>query len=122
MTFMYKIIFAVLIICGIGIYYWFTQKKIETLTASISKYEVAVKQSEATINQLQVDAEENQKQITELSNSLAKAEVYNDELRQTLRKHNLERLAVKKPGLIEKRINDASKKLIDDIIADTVSN
>lgn len=116
---MYRIIFMVLMAAVLVGYYWFTQKKINALTANISKYEVAVKQSEATINQLKTDAEENQKRMSELSDSLAKAEVYNDELRQTLRKHNLERLAVKKPGLIQKRINDASKKLIDDIIADT---
>ena len=119
---MYRIIFMILMAVVLAGYYWFTQKKIEALTANISKYEVAVKQSEATINQLKTDAEENQKRMNELSNNLAKAEVYNDELRQTLRKHNLERLAIKKPGLIEKRINSASKKILKDIIADTTSN
>lgn len=116
---MYRIIMiASLVVILIG-YYAASQKRIETLTANISKYEAAVEQSEATIDQLKADAEENSERINELSSSLARAEIYNDELRQTLRKHDLERLAIKKPGLIEKRINDASKKLIDDIIADT---
>ena len=112
----------ILVFLGLGGYYWYTQKKIEGLTANISKYEVAVQQSEATIKGLQQQAEETQKQMTALNENLQKAEKYNDELRMTLRKHNLEILAAKKPGLVEKRINDASKKLIEDIATDTTGN
>ena len=50
-----------------------------------------------------------------LSSNLQKSEDYGDELRSTLNKHNLTHLANKKPGLIEKRMQDATDKLWNDI-------
>ena len=51
----------------------------------------------------------------QLSSDLQKAEQYGDELRATLQKHNLTHLANKKPGLIEKRMQNATDKLWDDL-------
>ena len=46
-------------------------------------------------------------------------EQYGDNLRKKLHKHDLTRLSIKKDiyqsGLIEKRINDGTKKLFDNI-------
>ena len=47
----------------------------------------------------------------ELRIGLEKAEVYQDEISQKLRDHNLTKLANAKPGLIQKRVNDATQKL-----------
>ena len=44
-----------------------------------------------------------------------KAEEYGDDLRKKLHKHDLTRISIKKPGLIEKRINDGTKKLFERI-------
>ena len=69
---------------------------------------------------------ENAKRLNELTNALnkdlRKAEVYGDELRNTLNKHNLTHLANKKPGLIEKRMQNATDKLWDDLESITDSN
>ena len=46
-----------------------------------------------------------------LTADLRKAEQYGDELRDTLNKHDLTHLANKKPGLIEKRMQNATDKL-----------
>ena len=51
----------------------------------------------------------------QLGEDLQKAEQYGDELRATLNKHNLTHLANKKPGMIEKRMQDATDKLWDDL-------
>ena len=58
----------------------------------------------------------------QLSTELQKAEQYGDELRATLQKHNLTHLANKKPGLIEKRMQDATNKLWDDLESITAPN
>jgi len=42
-------------------------------------------------------------------------EEYGDELRNTLNKHDLTHLANKRPGMIEKRMQDATDKLWDDL-------
>ena len=51
----------------------------------------------------------------QLSADLRKAEEYGDELRNTLNKHDLTHLANKRPGMIEKRMQDATDKLWDDL-------
>ena len=60
--------------------------------------------------------------IDDLGTDLKKAEEYGDELRDTLRKHNLTHLANKKPGMIEKRMQDATDKLWDDLESVTGDN
>lgn len=50
-----------------------------------------------------------------LSSQLEAATEDRNRLVGLLRKHNLSSLAAKKPGLIEKRINNASDKLVADI-------
>lgn len=59
---------------------------------------------------------------TELQKKLQESEVYKDNLISKLQKHDLAALSLKKPGLIEKRINDATKKVFDEIEADTALN
>jgi hypothetical protein len=61
------------------------------------------------------DAKRINELTTVLNEDLRKAEVYGDELRDTLNKHNLTHLANKKPGLIEKRMQNATDKLWDDL-------
>ena len=60
-------------------------------------------------------ASEMEKQNLDLQNNLQKAEEYKDELLGKFQKHDLTRLSLKKPGLIEKRVNSATKKVFDDI-------
>ena len=50
-----------------------------------------------------------------LNIDLKKSETYGDELRATLNKHNLTHLANKKPGMIEKRMQNATDKLWNDL-------
>ena len=95
------------------------QEKIDTLRENNAKLEVALDTSEASIDALQENmakiAEANQK----LQGELQKAEQYGDELQSKLRRHNLTALAIKKPGLLEGRMNDATAKLWRDLEQDT---
>ena len=56
-----------------------------------------------------------QREYNELKEANAAAEVYSEKLLKLLTKHDLEYLALKKPGLIENRINNASKNIFADI-------
>ena len=58
----------------------------------------------------------------QLNKDLRKSEEYGDQLRNTLNKHNLTHLANKKPGLIEKRMQNATDKLWDDLESVTGDN
>ena len=57
--------------------------------------------------------EVNQERVDEFVDK--EAEKYKDELLNKFQRHDLSLLSLKKPGLIEKRVNNATKKVFDDI-------
>ena len=91
------------------------QSDLETARANVARMEVAVQTSEASLKLVQEETVRLGELNGKLQNDLQKAEQYGDELRATLQKHNLTHLANKKPGLIEKRMQDATNKLWDDL-------
>lgn len=112
---LYGIIILVAILGGVGYgakyYYDTTQNTIAQLRDNNAKLEVANETNQATIRQMDVDNEVLNALTDQLSLDLQKAEQYGDELRHTLNKHNLTHLANKKPGMIEKRMQNATNKL-----------
>ena len=107
------------VIGGVGyggyMYYKDTQERIAILTENNAKLEVAAQLQEETINIMIEDVQRNSKLNKELQKELQIAEGYGDQLRATLQKHNLTHLANKKPGLIEKRMQNATNRLWDDL-------
>jgi hypothetical protein len=93
------------------LYYKDTQQRIATLTANNAKLEIAVQISEESVATLQKDIVKNAELNNKLQKGLQTAEKYGDELRATLQKHNLTHLANKKPGLIEKKMQNATNRL-----------
>jgi hypothetical protein len=100
-------------------YYKDTQKRMITLVENSAKFEVSALANEAALIQVQEDAVRMVELNRTLQADLQRAEQYGDDLRMKLIRHDLTLLALKKPGLIEQRINDATQKLFDDISADT---
>ena len=96
-----------------GGYYYYkdTQSRIQTLTENNSKLEIATQQQEKTINTLVEDRKKFEELNNELQTKLDNANQYKDKLIDKLRKHDLAKLSMKKPGLVEKRINNGTKKL-----------
>ena len=111
----YMLIVVVGLVGGVvyGGYYYYkdTQSRIQTLTENNSKLEVATQQQEQTINTLIEDREKFEELNKELQVKLDKANQYRDTLIDKLRKHDLAKLSLKKPGLVEKKINNGTKKL-----------
>lgn len=108
-------VYLLVFILGIcyGGYTYFTdmQNKILQLKENNAKLELVAETNQATITALQEDAAENEARAAELEKELKQAEVYQDTLIAKLRRHDLTKLTQQKPGLIEKRVNDASEKL-----------
>ena len=96
-------------------YYDTTQATIAQLRENNAKLEVANEENQQTIKKMGEDAKRLNALTDQLSADLRKAEEYGDELRNTLNKHDLTHLANKKPGLIEKRMQNATDKLWDDL-------
>ena len=98
------------------------QSDLETARANVAKMEIAVQTSEQSLQLERAESKRLGELNSQLSNDLQKAEQYGDELRATLQKHNLTHLANKKPGLIEKRMQNATNKLWDDLESITNPN
>ena len=112
-VYLFLIIMGVLGAVGFGgyLYYKDTQQRIATLTANNAKLETAIQISEESIALLQSDITKNAELNNTLQKELQTAETYGDQLRATLQKHNLTHLANKKPGLIEKKMQNATNRL-----------
>jgi chromosome segregation ATPase len=102
---------------GAKYYYETTQNTIRQLRENNVKLVTANETNQATINQMQRDSQLLQETIGQLNSSLQEAEAYKDELLGKLQRHDLSRLSVRKPGLIEKRINDGTAQVFDDLEA-----
>ena len=103
------------VVYGAYAYYQDTQQRIATLQQNNAKLETVAKTNELTINSLQESQEKFATLNKDLQMKLDKSEEYGDDLRKKLHKHDLTRLSIKKPGLIEKRINNGTKKLFERI-------
>ena len=102
-------------------YYKDTQARIQILTENSAKLEQATQTQKQTIDVLIADAKKFAKLNSELQTNLIKANGYKNELIGKLRKHNLTRLSQQKPGLVEKRINNGTKKLLESFESLTTS-
>ena len=109
-------VFILLSVAG-GAYFYVNnlQKNLEIARANNAKLETAIETSEASLALLQADNARLNTLADQLNADLRKSEAYGDELRATLQKHDLTHLANKKPGPIEKRMQNATDKLWDDL-------
>tara|TARA_R100000988_G_scaffold12768_2_gene6948 strand:- start:837 stop:1235 length:399 start_codon:yes stop_codon:yes gene_type:complete len=97
-----------------GAYYYYkdSQQRIQTLTENTAKLETAKKMQDDTITAMIEDREKFDELNKELQSKLNAANEYKDVLIGKLRKHDLAKLSMKKPGLVEKRINNGTNKLL----------
>ena len=103
-------------------YYDTTQATIAQLRENNAKLEVANEENQQTITKMQENNIRLNALTDQLNTDLKKSEEYGDQLRETLNKHDLTHLANKKPGLIEKRMQDATDKLWGDLESVTSDN
>ena len=123
---LYAMIFVIALLGGAAYaakyYYDTTQATIAQLRENNAKLEVANEENQATITKMRDDNVRLNALADQLNIDLRKAEEYGDELRNTLNKHDLTHLANKKPGLIEKRMQNATDKLWGDLESVTSDN
>lgn len=117
-----KIAIVLTIIATGSVGYMYVQKlqsDLQTARDNVAKMEIAVATSEASIKTLQEDAAKMQALNLQLSADLQQAEAYGDELRSKLSRHNLTALALRKPGLLEGRMNAATAEIWRELEKDT---
>ena len=96
---------------GVWYYYKDTQQRIQILTENTAKLETAKQMQDDTINTMIEDREKFAELNKELQSNMAAANKYRDVLINKLRKHDLTKLSLKKPRLVERKINAGTAKL-----------
>jgi hypothetical protein len=96
-----------------GLSYWYykdSQATIKTLTENNAKLELAVEINETTIKVMQEDAARQAETLTLINKDFQDIRAQNGILSDKLSEHNIGFLAEKKSGLIERIVNNATKK------------
>jgi len=121
---MSKILIGIIVamVLAFGGYYWLTEKRLSTLTENNAKLTIAARTNQDTIDKLTQDYEQQQELNSELKVKLTAAEAYGDELAKKFREHDLTLLTLRKPGLIERRVNSATQKILDDLESSTATS
>ena len=104
-----------------GGYYWLTEKRLTVLTENNAKLSIAAQTNQQTIDKLSEDFVKQQALNTELNIKLKASEAYGDNLAKKLREHDLTMLTLRKPGLIERRVNSATQKILKDLESSTAT-
>ena len=98
-----------------GGYYYYkdTQARIQTLTENSAKLEQAAELQNNTIAALEADAKKYAELNSQLQTKLVAANKYKNELLGKLRKINLSKLSAEDPAKWERKINNASKRVLE---------
>ena len=101
------------VVYGGWYYYKDTQSRIQILTEKSAKLETATKLQKNTIDTLQADAKKYAELNSELQTKLVDATEYKNQLLGKLRKINLSKVSAEEPAEWERKINNASKRVLE---------
>ena len=108
---------GLVLILGLGGYYLYNQN--QTLTENNIKLEGALEEQTKAIETLRESYEKQGKSLMNMSRRNAEIEQEKAEYLAIFSRHNLDLLALKKPGMIELRMNNASEQVMEGIEDDT---
>ena len=114
---MQQFFIAIILVLGLGSWYLYNQN--QTLTQNNIKLEAAVEEQKKTIETIKEQYEKQGKSLLQMSRKNAEIEQEKAEYLAIFSRHNLDLLALKKPGMIESRMNGASEKVMEGIENDT---
>ena len=106
---MSKVLMGIIFVMGIGSYFLYQQY--ETVKAENMALNFAVEEQKQTIVTIKENFEKQGKALNNLTARNAEIEGEMTRYLDIFRRHNLNKLAIAKPGLIEKRVNDGSKQI-----------
>jgi hypothetical protein len=108
---------AIILVLGLGSWYLYNEN--QTLTANNIKLEGAVEEQKRTIETIKENFERQGKALQTMTRANARIEAEKDRYLDIFRRHNLDKLALAKPGLIETRINNGTASVFEDIENDS---
>ena len=114
---MNQLFIGIILVLGLGGYYLY-QENI-TLKDNNAKLEYAVEEQKAAMTAMKESYEKQGKALLNMSRQNAEIEKEKAEYLAIFARHNLDLLALKKPGVIELRFNNASEAVMEGLEDDT---
>ena len=114
---MQQLLIGIILIFGLG--GWWLYNENQTLTENNIKLEAAVQEQQETIAQIQEQYEKQGKSLMQMSRKNAEIEAEKAEYLAIFARHNLDNLALRKPGLMQNRFNKASEAVMEGLEDDT---
>ena len=114
---MQQILIGIVLILGLGGYWLYNEN--QTLSMNNMKLETALEEQTAAMAAMKESYEKQGKALMNMSRKNAEIEAEKAEYLAIFSRHNLDMLAIKKPGLIENRFNGASEEVMEGLEDDT---
>ena len=114
---MQQMLIGLVLILGLGGYYLYNQN--QTLLANNIKLEQAVEEQQQAMDALRESYEKQGKSLMNMSRRNAEIEAEKAEYLAIFSRHNLDMLALKKPGLMTNRFNNGSQNVMESMEDDT---
>ena len=114
---MQQFFIAIILVLGLSSWYLFNEN--QTLVANNVKLESAVEEQKQTIQAIKDNLEKQGKALQNLQRKNTQIEADKDKYLSILSKHNFEKLAIAKPGLMELRFNKGTDEVLRELENDT---
>ena len=114
---MQQMLITLILVLGLGSWYLYNQN--ETLKDNNNKLEYALEEQTQAMTALRESYEKQGQSLMNMTRKNAEIEQEKAEYLEIFSRHNLDMLALKKPGLIENRMNNASELVMEGIEDDT---
>ena len=114
---MNQMFMGIILILGLATFYLYNQN--QTLTANNLALEGAVEEQQAAMTAMKESFEKQGKSLQQMMQKNAQIEEEMNQYLDIFRRHNLNQLAIAKPGMIEKRINDGTAQVFESIENDS---
>ena len=114
---MYQFLLALIVALGGSTYYLWNEN--QTLKGNNAKLEYAVETQQETITNLQNDFALQGKSLIAMQSKNQEIEAEMNRYLDIFKRHDLSKLAAAKPGLIEPRVNEATKEVFNGIEQDS---
>ena len=112
-----QLFIGIILVLGLGGYWLYSEN--QTLKANNVKLEGAVAEQKAAIEAITENFERQTKSLGNLQRNYNQIEQEKDQYLAIFAKHNFDKLAIAKPGLMEKRFNDGTAAVFGDIENDS---
>ena len=114
---MQQMLIGIILVLGLGGFYLYQQNQV--LSANNLALEGAVEEQKQAMDAMKESFEKQGKSLQNMMRKNAQIEQEMNQYLDIFRRHNINQLAVAKPGMIEKRFNNGTKQVFESIENDS---